>query len=95
MFVVLNHDRRQVVHFQVTQYPSQQWTSQQIVEAFPFDIVPRYLLRDRDSICGEHFHRQVKILDIEKVTGTEITLAITLCRTLHIACVMAGVSAYP
>ena len=44
-----------------------QWTAQQIVEAFPFDTAPRYLLRDRDSIYGEQFRRRVKSLGIEEV----------------------------
>jgi len=41
--------------------------AQQIVEAFPFDTAPRYLLQDRDSIYSEHFRRRVKSLGIEEV----------------------------
>src|SRR5262249_15018908 len=47
VFVVLAHDRRRVVHFNVTAHPTAEWTAQQIVEAFPFDSAPKYLLRDR------------------------------------------------
>ena len=47
------------VHFKVTQNPTAQWTAQQIVEAFAFDTAPRNLLRERDSIYGEHFRRRV------------------------------------
>ena len=68
VFVVLRHDRREVVHVNVTQNPTAQWTAQQIVEAFPLDTAPRYLLRDRDSIYGEQFCRRVKSLDIQEVT---------------------------
>lgn len=68
VFVVLRHERREVVHFNVTQNPTAQWTAQQIVEAFPFDTAPRYLLRDRDSIYGEQFRRRVRSLGIEEVT---------------------------
>ena len=50
VFVVLSHDRRRVVHFNVTEFPGAKWTAQQIVEAFPWDTAPRYFLRDRDSI---------------------------------------------
>ena len=46
-FVVLRHDRRHVVHFNVTAHPTAEWTAQQIVEAFPFDDAPRFLIRDR------------------------------------------------
>ncbi len=43
-FIVLRHERRRLVHFNVTAHPSAQWTAPQIVEAFPFDEAPRYLL---------------------------------------------------
>ena len=50
--VVIEHRRRCVVHFKVTSNPTAQWTAQQIVEAFPFDTAPRYLVRDNDGIYG-------------------------------------------
>jgi hypothetical protein len=37
VFVVLSHARRRVLHFQVTEHPSQEWTMQQMREAFPWD----------------------------------------------------------
>ena len=37
IFVVLSHDRRKVIHFNVTAYPNANWTTQQIVESFPWD----------------------------------------------------------
>src|SRR4029453_16346013 len=46
-FVILSHDRRKVLHFNVTAHPTAAWTAQQIVEAFPGDTAPRFLLRDR------------------------------------------------
>ena len=67
VFVVLRHERREIVHFNVTQHPTAQWTAQQIVEAFPFDSAPDYLLRDRDSIYAEVFCRRVKSLGIEEI----------------------------
>jgi len=67
VLLVLRHERRQVVHFNVTEHPTAQWTAQQIVEAFPFDTAPRYLLRDRDNIYGEQFRRRVKSLGVEEV----------------------------
>ncbi len=66
-FVVLRHDRRQVVHFNVTSHPTAAWTAQQIVEAFPFDAAPKYLLRDRDSVYGNAFRNQMTAMDIEEV----------------------------
>jgi hypothetical protein len=58
--VVLAHHRRRVVHFNVTAHPTAHWASQQIVDAFPDDSAPAYLLRDRDSIYGHPFRRRVK-----------------------------------
>jgi hypothetical protein len=52
--------RRRVVHFNVTEHPTAHWTAQQIVDAFPDDCAPSYLLRDRDSIYGPAFRQRVK-----------------------------------
>jgi hypothetical protein len=49
VFLVLQHERRQITHFNCTEHPTSQWTAQQIIEAFPWDSAPRYLLRDRDK----------------------------------------------
>ena len=67
VFIVLSHDRRQVVHFNATEHPTAYWTAQQIVEAFPFDSAPRYLQRDRDAIYGKKVQRRIKSLGIEEV----------------------------
>src|SRR5215831_1831498 len=67
VFIVLAHDRRRVVHFNVTAHPTAEWTAQQMLQAFPFDTAPRYLLRDRDQIYGQEFRNQVAVLDIKEV----------------------------
>ena len=67
VFLVLRHDRRRVVHFNVTTNPTAQWTAQQIVEAFPFEEAPRFLLRDRDRIYGQNFRDRVEHMGIEEV----------------------------
>jgi putative transposase len=67
VLLVLTHDRRRVVHFNVTEHPTAAWTAQQIVDAFPDDTAPAYLLRDRDRVFGEPFRRRVKGLNIEEV----------------------------
>jgi putative transposase len=66
-FIVLLHGRRKIVHFNVTEHPTAEWTAQQIIEAFPDDTAPRYLLRDRDSIYGAEFRSRVKGMQIEEV----------------------------
>ena len=67
VFLVLAHDRRRIVHFNVTAHPTAEWTAQQLREAFPFDQVPRYLLRDRDGIFGREFRKDVKAMGIKEV----------------------------
>jgi hypothetical protein len=66
VFIVLEHRRREVLHFGVTEHPSAAWTSQQIVEAFPDRNVPQYLLRDRDRIYGSEVPSRIASLHIEE-----------------------------
>ena len=65
--LVLRHARRRAVHVHVTAHPTAAWTAQQIVEAFPYDTAPRFLLRDRDGAYGEVFHRRVRRMGIQEV----------------------------
>jgi putative transposase len=67
VFLVLAHDRRRIVHFNVTAHPMAEWTGQQLREAFPLEEAPRYLLRDRDGIFGADFTKEVRDLGIEEV----------------------------
>jgi transposase InsO family protein len=67
VFFVLAHDRRRVLHFNITEFPSAAWTAQQIVEAFPEDTAPKYMIRDRDGIYGNQFRRRVSGIGIDEV----------------------------
>jgi transposase InsO family protein len=67
VFLVLRHDRRRVVHFNVTTSPTARWAAQQIVEAFPFEEAPRFMLRDRDGIYGKDFQDRVEHMGIKEV----------------------------
>ncbi len=67
VLVFLSIDRRRVVHFNVTEHPTAAWAAQQVVEAFPWDSAPRYLLRDRDKIYGKWLRERVKNMGIEEV----------------------------
>ena len=67
VLIVFAHERRRIVHFNVTANPTAQWTVQQMVEASPFDTAPRYVIRDRDVTYGATFRRRVRSLDIEEV----------------------------
>jgi transposase InsO family protein len=67
VFVVLAHERRRVLHFGVTEHPTQEWTIQQMREAFPWDEAPRYVLRDRDAIYGTDFVAMTGAMGMEEV----------------------------
>jgi len=67
VLLVLHHERRHIIHFNVTEHPSAQWTAQQIIEAFPWDTAPKYLLRDQDGIYGDTFQRRVQSMGIKEV----------------------------
>ena len=59
VLVIFAHDRRRVRHFNITAHPTAAWTAQQVVEAFPWERAPRYLLCDRDSVYGGAFRRRI------------------------------------
>ncbi|MCH8138068.1 MAG: hypothetical protein IH926_03800, partial [Proteobacteria bacterium] len=67
VFIVLHHERRQIVHFGVTAHPTAAWVAQQITEAFPWDSTPRYVIRDRDSVYGALVRARIKAMGIEEV----------------------------
>ena len=66
VLVVLAHDRRRVVYFNVTEHPTAEWTAQQLVEAFPWQSPPKYLRRDRDAIYGNRFRKRVRSLGMKE-----------------------------
>ncbi len=66
VFLVLAHQPRKILHFNITDSPSASWTAQQLIEAFPYSIPPRYLLRDRDWIYGLEFGRRAIGLGLEQ-----------------------------
>jgi len=67
VFIVLHHERRRIVHFGITAHPTSKWTAQQIRESFPWDTVPRYLIRDRDASYGAVFRSRLQALGIGEV----------------------------
>jgi putative transposase len=67
VLVILAHERRQIMHYNVTEHPTAAWTAQQVVDAFPWDEAPRYLLRDRDRIYGDAFRQRVRNMGIQEV----------------------------
>ncbi len=67
LFIVLLHQRRQVVHFDLTDQHSAAWASQLLREAFPFEMAPHYLIRDRDSIYGAEVPRTLEGMGVEEL----------------------------
>jgi putative transposase len=67
VLVIMAHERRRVVHFNVTEHLTAAWTAQQVVDAFPWDEAPWYLLHDGDRIYGTSFRQRVQPMGIEKV----------------------------
>jgi hypothetical protein len=51
-FIIISHDRRRIIHFNVTRHPTGSWIVQQLREAFPYQSAPRFLILDRDAKYG-------------------------------------------
>jgi transposase InsO family protein len=67
VMVILRHDRRKIMRTAVSEHPTAAWLSRQLTEAFPWDTVPRYLLRDRDASYGSDFCSRVEAMGITQV----------------------------
>jgi putative transposase len=66
VLIVITHERRKIVHFNITQTPTATWTAQQVINAFRYDTAPKYLLRDRDSIYGSVVVQRVEGMGIKQ-----------------------------
>jgi putative transposase len=66
-FLILRHARRELIEINVTDHPTAAWAAQRLVESFPEETAPKYLLRDRDAIYGDAFVRRVKGLGMNEV----------------------------
>ena len=63
-FLVVGHGRRQLLWFAVTRQPTAEWLARQIVEAFPWDTAPTYLVRDNDGSYGQAFTTRIRTMGI-------------------------------
>ena len=66
-FFLIGHDRRRILHCNVTRHPTSLWIVQQLREAFPFDSASRFLISDRDAKYGEDVHAAVRALNMSPV----------------------------
>ncbi len=67
VLVVLSHDRRKILHTNVTEHPTASWTARQVLEAIGLDDAKKYLLRDRDAIYGRAFSRKTALAGLTEV----------------------------
>jgi putative transposase len=67
VLVLLADERRRIVHIAITEHPTASWTAQQVIEPFPYDTPPRWLVRDRDAIYSDGFRRRVTSIGITEV----------------------------
>ena len=70
-FFIISHDRRQIVHFNVTQHPTTSWIVQQLREAFPYESAPKFLLFDHDQKYGLEVPAALRSLQI---TGVQTSI---------------------
>jgi putative transposase len=66
-FFVLGHDRRRILHFNVTRHPTSAWIVQQLREAFPYESTARFLLFDHDSKYGTEVPVAIRTMGITPV----------------------------
>ena len=64
-FFVIAHDRRRILHCNVTKHPTSAWVVQQLREAFPYDTAPRYLIFDRGSLFNKEVIDTIKDFGIQ------------------------------
>jgi transposase InsO family protein len=62
--VILQHGRRRLAGVGVTANPTAEWIAGQVTEAFPWNEVPRYLVRDRDRAYGADYTRRIRAMGI-------------------------------
>ena len=61
---IIHLERRRLVWTNVTANPTSEWVARQIIEAFPWDQAPRYLIRDRDSSYGVVVRKRIRAMGI-------------------------------
>ncbi len=67
VFFFIGHGRRAIVHFNVTQHPTAEWTWRQLIAATPWARQPGFLVRDRDACFGKAFVGRARAIGIETI----------------------------
>jgi transposase InsO family protein len=55
VFFFIRHERRELIHCNVTASPTAAWIWRQVIEAAAWGCQPRHLIRDRDNVYGADF----------------------------------------
>ena len=63
-FFIISHDRRRILHCNVTWHPTSTWIAQQLREAFPYGAVPKFLVFDHDAKYGSEVPAAIRSMDI-------------------------------
>ena len=108
-FLVLGHDRRQLLWFEMTRHPTAEWLARQITEAFPWASAPAYLVRDNDRAYGHVFTSRVRAMGIrdrpispqngiaERLIGAlrrECLDQMVVCGEAHLRRILSAYAAY-
>jgi len=67
VYIVLEHQRRRVLHFGVTEHPTAEWIAQQVTDAFSERDAPRYVVHDHDTSYGNEFRSRIQSLVMNEV----------------------------
>jgi hypothetical protein len=80
-FVIVRLERRDLVWINVTANPTAERVARQITEAFPWDMAPRYMIRDRDRIYGIVVTRRLRAMGIRDKPTAPASPWQWFCRT--------------
>jgi transposase InsO family protein len=79
-FVIVNHESRRVVHVGLADHPTDEWITQQVRDATPFEEKPKFLICDNDQRYGSLFERVGQASGIEVIhTPYEAPRANAIC----------------
>jgi len=66
-FFIIAHDRRRILHYNVTRHPTSTWIVQQLREAFPYEPATQFLILDHDSKYGTEVSAAIRSMNIKAV----------------------------
>jgi transposase InsO family protein len=67
VLLFIEHARRKIVHFNISESPFSAWAAQQLTNAFPYDSAPRFLIHDRDTKFLGTFQHRAKVMNIKQI----------------------------